>query len=344
MKLLKNILLVLLALFLLIILVSFFLPSADPVERSVNIDAPGKVVFAQVNDLKKWEAWQPWAEMDSTMKMTYPDQTEGKGGSYSWTSEISEGGKMEITESLANKNIKTAIDFGMMGRGTGNWDFEEMNGKTKVSWSMQSLPAKSFPANIMGRYFLAFNDMDAMVGPDFEKGLAKLKTLCETLARESAMQVEIIDLWGTRYAAVRDKVNMKDIQSFYTIAYARIMEELTRRGLSPAGPPSGIYFTWDEANSSSDMAAAFPVSPLDLGTTEKKISIGEAETELYADKLVYSHLGSYEKLGNAHDAIGEWIATQGKKQAAPVIEEYITDPMAEPDTSKWLTRIIYAFN
>ena len=31
------------------------------VTRSATIAAPAEAVFAQVNELKKWEAWNPWA-------------------------------------------------------------------------------------------------------------------------------------------------------------------------------------------------------------------------------------------------------------------------------------------
>ncbi len=39
-----------------------------------------------------------------------------------------------------------------------------------------------------------------------------------------------------------------------------------------------------------------------------------------------------------------WIFTcicNGLKHKAPVIEEYVTDPGKEPDSSKWLTRIYF---
>jgi hypothetical protein len=32
--------------------------------RAATISAPAAVVFSQVNDFHKWEAWSPWAKMD----------------------------------------------------------------------------------------------------------------------------------------------------------------------------------------------------------------------------------------------------------------------------------------
>jgi hypothetical protein len=48
---------VLIALFLVIVALQ---PSEFRVERTTTIAAPQADVFAQVNDLHKWEAWSPW--------------------------------------------------------------------------------------------------------------------------------------------------------------------------------------------------------------------------------------------------------------------------------------------
>lgn len=45
-------------------------PAHYRVERSATINAPATVVFAQVNDFHKWEAWSPWAKLDPAMKQT----------------------------------------------------------------------------------------------------------------------------------------------------------------------------------------------------------------------------------------------------------------------------------
>jgi len=38
-------------------------PSEFRVERSAVVSAPPAVVFAQVNDLHKWEGWSPWVRL-----------------------------------------------------------------------------------------------------------------------------------------------------------------------------------------------------------------------------------------------------------------------------------------
>ena len=38
-------------------------PSDFSVSRSTTVAAPSEIVFAQVNDLHKWQAWSPWANI-----------------------------------------------------------------------------------------------------------------------------------------------------------------------------------------------------------------------------------------------------------------------------------------
>jgi hypothetical protein len=51
---------------------------------------------------------------------------------------------------------------------------ESVGTGTKVTWGFSG--ENKFPMSIM----MLFMDMDAAVGPDFEKGLAKMKTILES--------------------------------------------------------------------------------------------------------------------------------------------------------------------
>ena len=43
-----------------LILVFAFLPSETHIERTINIDAPRELVYAQVVDLREFHKWSPW--------------------------------------------------------------------------------------------------------------------------------------------------------------------------------------------------------------------------------------------------------------------------------------------
>ena len=85
----------------------------------------------------------------------------------------------------------------------------------------------------------------------------------------------------------------------------------------------------------ADMAVAIPVA------TAVEIK-GGSVAEIAAGKAaVIDYYGAYEGSGEAHFAMDDYLKEFGLTAGGPVIEEYITDPMTEPDTAKWLTKIIY---
>lgn len=158
------------------LVVAALLPKDYTVTRSQSIDAPPAIVFAQVNDLKLWGAWSPWAAIDPTMKVMYGANHVGEGASYSWKGGKSGEGELTITHSSMPDSIKTHVTFDGQGEGDGEWSFVDDNGGTLATWTMRgTLP---YPT---GRYFGPL--MDRMLGPQFEDGLNRLETVAEADAK-----------------------------------------------------------------------------------------------------------------------------------------------------------------
>ena len=68
---LKKILIALAAIIVIFLIVVAMQPADFTVERTATMAAPQADVFAQVNDLHKWDAWSPWAKLDPDAKMTF---------------------------------------------------------------------------------------------------------------------------------------------------------------------------------------------------------------------------------------------------------------------------------
>jgi carbon monoxide dehydrogenase subunit G len=151
-------------------------PAEFLITRSASISAPPAAVFAQINDLHKWEAWSPWAKIDPTMKQTYEGASAGTGAIYSWAGnkEVGEG-RMTITESRPDEVVRIKLEFIKPFAAVNTTEFHlKPEGKqTSLTWSM------SGTNNFMAKAFGLFMNMDKMVGGDFEKGLAQLKSAAE---------------------------------------------------------------------------------------------------------------------------------------------------------------------
>jgi len=152
-------------------------PSHYRVERSATMNAPAPVVFAQVNDFHKWNAWSPWAKLDPGMKQTFEGAPAGTGAVYKWAgnSEVGEG-QMTIKESHASDLIKIKLDFLKPFAATSDtvFTFTPEGNQTKVTWTMDG------EKNFIAKAFHLFMNIDKMVGGDFEKGLAQMKTVAES--------------------------------------------------------------------------------------------------------------------------------------------------------------------
>jgi uncharacterized protein YndB with AHSA1/START domain len=173
---LKKILIGLAVLVALFVVVVAMQPSEFHVERTATIAAPPTEVFAQVNDLHKWDAWSPWAKLDPKAKITFEGPEAGQGAAMSWAGNDKVGeGKMTVVESRPNEAVKLKVDFVKPFEGTSNSDFAfkpEGDG-TAVTW------ATSAHHNFMEKAFCLVMNGKKMIGDDLEKGLAQLKAALE---------------------------------------------------------------------------------------------------------------------------------------------------------------------
>jgi len=161
----------------LIFLIIVALQSPDfRVSRSATMSAPAPAVFAHVNDLHRWEAWNPWGKIDPAMKQTYEGAPAGVGQIYSWVgnSQVGEG-RMTITESRPSDLVCIKLEFFKPFKATNAAEltFKPEGNQTAVTWSM------SGTKNFMHKAVHLFMNMDKMVGGQFEKGLADLKAIVE---------------------------------------------------------------------------------------------------------------------------------------------------------------------
>lgn len=170
---------VIIALFVIIVAMR---PSDFRVARSTSIAAPPEQVFPQVNELRNWEAWNPWGKLDPNCKMTYAGPPSGVGASYAWAGNMKVGeGRNTITESEPNELVRFRLEFAkpMKATNTAEFTFEPKGDQTVVTWTM------SGKNNFVGKAFGLFVNCDKMCGSQFEKGLADMKSLVEAAAEKT---------------------------------------------------------------------------------------------------------------------------------------------------------------
>ena len=171
-----TVLAVLAAIVLVLVVVIAMQPADFRVERSTSIAAPSADVFAQVNDLHKWEAWSPWAKLDPAMKQTYEGAAAGAGAIYSWNGDKNVGeGRMTITESRPSDLVRIKLEFMRPFAATheAEFTFKAEGAQTVVTWIMTG------KKNFITKAFGLVMSMDKMLGRMFEQGLAQMKAIVE---------------------------------------------------------------------------------------------------------------------------------------------------------------------
>ena len=337
MKLLKTLGVLLLVALAIAMILMLIMPTKQHIERSITINAPAAVVYEHLTKLDNFNKWSAWNRNDSSIRNTISgtDGTLGAINKWSGHPDISGQGEIKIASLQINREVEHEITFLQPNamNAKSQFDLEDLNGQTKVRWQFDIATPR--PWNI----FNLFSSMDKKMGNDFEDGLRNLKAMIEqgrTAVKEKKYEVVPMNFPTTNFLYFRQEVKWGDIPSFYAMYMPRLLSLVTSNSITP-GIPSGLYYKWDEKNQLADMAVALPILKGALAVDDSAGTV-----DIAGSKAVYvDYYGAYDKSAAAYKSIDRYLEDNKLKQKSPVIEQYITDPQIEKDTSKWLTRIIF---
>jgi len=152
-------------------------PSAFSVVRTTKIKGPPRAAFDLVNDFHQWRVWSPWENIDPNLQRTYSGCEFGLDAIYAWVGNKGVGeGRMTIVESVPPELIRIKLEFLKPFEATNaaEFTFVPEGDETIVTWTMTGTK------NFMMKGFGLFMNMDKMIGADFEKGLAGMKSAVES--------------------------------------------------------------------------------------------------------------------------------------------------------------------
>ncbi|ANW96675.1 hypothetical protein AXE80_10495 [Wenyingzhuangia fucanilytica] len=152
-------------------------PKSETVQRSITIEEPVDVVYPYFASLQNMEDYAVWQALDPNTIHEYRGAGNSVGSVHAWKSEHEQVGvgEQEIIAMIPNKEIISELRFKepFESTSTAFLKFEENGNQTKVIWGYEA----SYGA--LESLFMMFLDMDKLLGPDFEKGLAKAKEIIE---------------------------------------------------------------------------------------------------------------------------------------------------------------------
>lgn len=326
---LKKILLSILGIIVLLVVISFFMSGKYHAEKSLVMKAQPEVIFDQLNTLKNWEKWEPWGNVDTTIKMTFNGPESGVGASYSWTSKKSGDGTITISESVPPQMINYSLDFAGQGKALAGFKLEPVAEGTNVTWWFD-MDAGSNP---IGKYMIKL--MDGTMQDMLNKGLANIKGVVEAMPPAAEVKIEITEVKETPYLAVRTTATGQTISAQIGSSFGMVQAAMKEQNLNfGSTPPLCIYYKWENNNFEFDAAIPTDKPGKDAGN----VKAGALKTGRAA---VAHYYGAYDKMMPAYNQMQAYIKANNLKVNGPSWEVYITDPMTEKDTAKWQTDIYF---
>lgn len=335
MKALKTLGILILLLIVLGLIASLILPKEVHTEQSVTINAPADVVWKYISSHETFDAWSPWNKLDSNMKTELVGEDGTVGAIWKWDSESREVGKGEREYTRLDRDsgiVETALRFDGMNEARSWITMTEGENGVEVKWGMHN-DKIGIPMNLLFALFWKGKMVD-----QFNQGLADLKEVCENHKEEGypkpekEFEIGTMDFPSTTYLGNKQIVKWDSMDSYFQTAMPALG---MAAGKVAAGPASGLYWNWDTENQQAEMTVAMPVSSTE-GVEGYETYAVDSSSALYID-----YYGDYSGSEAAHMWMNYHIQANKLEMKGPVIEQYITDPMTEADTSKWLTKIIY---
>ncbi len=308
-------------------------PNDYNIVRTRTINAPAAVLFATINDFKNWESWSPWIEKDPELQITYPEQTIGVGGAYSWEGEDGIG-RMSTLSSSPYDSILQEMQFEDFPPSQVYWKFEPTDNGTTVSWGMES---ESMPF-MLKFYALISGGMDQMIGPDFELGLKKLDSVTINSMKAYSVVINgITEYGGGFYLYKTTNATSSNISQIMGRQYGSIGMYMGENNIAMNGMPFTIYHDMNFDNGSVIMSNGMPVK-------EKVIISGDSDILCdYMPKLRVLKAtlhGNYTNLSTAWKTAMQHLTDNGLEPTeVNPFEIYTNDPGDFPNPANWITEI-----
>ena len=141
---------------------------------------------------------------------------------------------------------------------------------------------------------------------------------------------------AARYTAVcRGEMPLSEMAAWLAGAFSTVGGYLKDNSVVPSGPPFARYAFLDGC---AAVEAGFPV-PYEVAARNGV----EASVLPDGPAAITTHVGRYEDLDRAYEAIHTWLDRHGYAEAGPHWEVYFTDPNTEPDVSRWRTDVVQPY-
>jgi effector-binding domain-containing protein len=129
---------------------------------------------------------------------------------------------------------------------------------------------------------------------------------------------------------MRLRTAVQDLPRVFGETYGAIMQYLGELGEHPAGMPFAAYYNYANMDMQDlDVEIGFPVARKIAGKD------GIRASELPAGKVAsVMHIGPYDQVGPAYEALTQWVKEQGYESTGVAYEFYYSPPETPPEETR----------
>ena len=261
------------------------------VDRSIIIDKPVEDVFAAIGNFNTWQAWSPWLCQEPDARVDIDGSPGSIGHEQRWAGERIGSGHMQLTESDPNKKLGYDLNFvkPWKSKSAVVFDFNEKDEKTEVVWHMSgTVPAFLFFMRSM---------MAAMVGSDYERGLAMFKEYLETGQVNTRVSIQgKVDRPAFYYLGRHRICALQEVGPAMEADFEFLEKLKESEKLQEPDFHFSFYHKYDFVKKSCEYTSGYGYFTESVQLTGENIRTGHVDPH---QGFMVQHEGPYRHLGNA---------------------------------------------
>ncbi len=311
--------------------VGYFLPDTAHVERSLTLNAPICTIYAQLDDLERYPAWYPFAQVDPNIHFEFTGPRRGLGAQMSWSSDHDNIGRgsQEITGTEPYSHLSYRLSFEGHGETDGLFRLAEIADGTSVVWSID----RELKGPIE-RYY-GMSRLDFMVGREFEKGLDQLKVVVEALPSTPWCEasIETLEVEGITAALLQGRApsDLDSVQEAFFTGLDNLSAHMDDQGWIASASPFAIIQDRTEHEVVYELGFPLAFKP-EPSTWEGGITVRDIPSR---SVLRLRHEGPPEALLHTHEMLMAFGQARGFHfGGSPWIE--FADPSFHQEQKVWI--------
>jgi effector-binding domain-containing protein len=306
---------------------------AYTIKRSTFINVPKEVVFNYVNDYRNWDQWFDLEADGSEVSYNFPENTIGKGGSFSWKKGNDEGRIVSVSVA-ENDSISQKITFaGIASQSV--LTLKDSIGGTQLNWRVQG--AADFSTKIKAAFK---GGVEKFVAQMFQNSLNNVNAIITKEIRNFSIEVigevKIDSLYYVKQTAT---VKVRDLNSKITPMLQKMEKFFKNGNIKMNGKPFVIYENSNTANGTLTFSVCGPLKEEIFVSNPSDVTIAKLQP-FTALKTVLK--GDYSHRNKAVKKALDYIAEKSiqTNTALKYMDIYSINAADEKSPSKWVTEVL----